>query len=121
MTCDQSFGDRVVQYLKRYGDIAKINDKYKFSENILPFEVKNNSQKFAVFAYDWKKSIGTDVLIRLENQIDSLDTSYDGAIIIGKAFSGNALDIIDDINKRGNKTLILVRLSEIDTILNDAR
>ncbi|MHA1303760.1 MAG: hypothetical protein ACTSQE_03225 [Candidatus Heimdallarchaeaceae archaeon] len=119
---EETFHVKVGRFLERYGKVNRIQlPKQKMSDSILPFEVENQSQKFAVFAYKWKKSIGTDVLIRLEHKISEMDQDYDGAIVIGSKFSINACDIVQDINRKGKKTLILVKLSELNQILNSAR
>lgn len=112
----------ISNFLQRYGKVRPLSlPKQKLSSSILPYEVENENQKFAVFVYNWKKSIGTDVLIRLEDKIADLGKKYDGIIVIGKKFSVNARDIVDDINRRGKNPLILIRRSEISMILDSAR
>ncbi|MHA1217710.1 MAG: hypothetical protein ACTSSN_05365 [Candidatus Heimdallarchaeaceae archaeon] len=111
------FQEKVGQFLNRYGKVKKLNeDKIDNSGRILPYIVENEDQKFAVFAYHWKKSIGTNTIIRTEHQISDMDC--DGAIIIGNRFSQNSYDMVSDTNKRRTTRIILIKMNEMEEILN---
>jgi len=114
---EQFFQEKVGKFLNRYGKVKLLRKANFDSENrILPFIVENEDQKFAVFAFHWKKSIGTNTIIRTEHQIN--DMLCDGAIIIGNRFSQNSYDMVNATNKRGNKRIILIKMEELDEILN---
>ncbi|MHA1955273.1 MAG: hypothetical protein ACW96U_15155 [Candidatus Heimdallarchaeaceae archaeon] len=88
---------------------------FEEQNRILPFIVENEDQKFAVFAFHWKKSIGTNTIIRTEHRIS--DMNCDGAIIIGNRFSQNSYDMVSAAIKRGRKSIILIKTTELDEIL----
>ena len=114
---EQFFQEKVGKFLDRYGKVKLLKDVNLDNENrILPFIVENEDQKFAVFAFHWKKSIGTNTIIRTEHQIN--DMKCDGAIIIGNRFSQNSYDMVNDTNRRGNKRIILIKMEELNEILS---
>ncbi|MHA2357649.1 MAG: hypothetical protein ACXABK_02630 [Candidatus Heimdallarchaeaceae archaeon] len=111
------FQEKVGKFLNRYGNVKKLKNNFLEDETrILPFIVENEDQSFAVFAFHWKKSIGTNTIIRTEHQINEMNC--DGAIIIGNRFSQNSYDMVNDTNKRGDKRIILIKMEEIDEILS---
>ncbi|OLS32968.1 MAG: hypothetical protein HeimAB125_03600 [Candidatus Heimdallarchaeota archaeon AB_125] len=111
------FQEKVGQFLSRYGKVKKLKEgSIDSNSRILPYLVENEDQKFAVFAYHWKKSIGTNTIIRTEHQIN--DMNCDGAIIIGNRFSQNSYDMISDTNKRRTKRIILIKIQEMEEILS---
>lgn len=111
------FQDKVGKFLDRYGEVKKLGSiKLETNTRILPFIVENEDQKFAVFAFHWKKSIGTNTIIRTEHQINEMQC--DGAIIIGNRFSQNSYDMVSDTNKRRNKRIILIKMDEMEEILS---
>ncbi len=111
------FQDKVGKFLGRYGEVKKLGSlKLESNTRILPFIVENEDQKFAVFAFHWKKSIGTNTIIRTEHQISEMQC--DGAIIIGNRFSQNSYDMVSDTNKRRSKRIILIKMEEMEEILS---
>lgn len=113
---EMGFQDKVGKFLNRYGKVQKLKEETIDTDNrILPYIVESQNQRFAVFAYHWKKSIGTNTIIRTEHQIN--DMQCDGAIIIGNRFSQNSYDMVSDTNKRRSKSIILIKIQEIDEIL----
>ncbi|MBY9001571.1 MAG: hypothetical protein KGD64_11680 [Candidatus Heimdallarchaeota archaeon] len=113
------FEEKVGKFLDRYGKVKVLNGvNFDSSNRILPYIVENDDQKFAVFAFHWKKSIGTNTIIRTEHQIQ--DMNCDGAIIIGSRFSQNSYDMVSNTNKRGNKSIILIKKEEMNEILKIA-
>ncbi|MCG3216161.1 MAG: hypothetical protein KAS63_05565 [Candidatus Heimdallarchaeota archaeon] len=111
------FQEKVGKFLDRYGKVKFLREaSLDGSDRILPFIVENEDQKFAVFAFHWKKSIGTNTIIRTEHKIS--DMNCDGAIVIGNRFSQNSYDMVSDTNKRGNKRIILIKMEELDEILS---
>jgi hypothetical protein len=111
------FQERVGEFLNRYGKVRKLKEEsIDTHSRILPYIVESQDQKFAVFAYHWKKSIGTNTIIRTEHQIN--DMQCDGAIIIGNRFSQNSYDMVSDTNRRRTKNIILIKIQEMEEILN---
>ncbi|MCG3220662.1 MAG: restriction endonuclease [Candidatus Heimdallarchaeota archaeon] len=111
-----TFQEKVGKFLERYGNVKKLSEgNFEEHERILPFIVENEDQKFAVFAFHWKKSIGTNTIIRTEHRIN--DMNCDGAIIIGNRFSQNSYDMVSDAIKKGRKSIILIKTTELDEIL----
>lgn len=111
------FQEKVGRFLNRYGNVQKLKEEtIDTHSRILPYIVENQDQRFAVFAYHWKKSIGTNTIIRTEHQIN--DMQCDGAIIIGNRFSQNSYDMVSDTNKRRTKNIILIKIQEMEEILN---
>ena len=111
-----TFQEKVGKFLERYGNVKKLSvGNFEEHNRILPFIVENEDQKFAVFAFHWKKSIGTNTIIRTEHRINEMNC--DGAIIIGNRFSQNSYDMVSDANKRGRKSIILIKTTELDEIL----
>ena len=111
-----TFQEKVGKFLERYGNVKRLNmGNFEEQNRILPFIVENEDQKFAVFAFHWKKSIGTNTIIRTEHRLDEM--SCDGAIIIGNRFSQNSYDMVSDAKKRGRKSIILIKTTELDEIL----
>ncbi|MCG3225355.1 MAG: hypothetical protein H7645_00435 [Candidatus Heimdallarchaeota archaeon] len=111
-----TFQEKVGKFLERYGNVKRLNmGNFEEQNRILPFIVENEDQKFAVFAFHWKKSIGTNTIIRTEHRIS--DMSCDGAIIIGNRFSQNSYDMVSTANKKGRKNIILIKTTELDEIL----
>ncbi len=110
------FEEKVGKFLDRYGKV-KVLSEVNLDENnrILPYIVENEDQKFAVFAFHWKKSIGTNTIIRTEHKLE--DMNCDGAIIIGNRFSQNSYDMVSSSNKRGNKRIFLIKMEEMNEIL----
>ena len=114
------FEDKVGKFLDRYGNVKMLKEMdFEGNNRILPYIVENEDQKFAVFAFHWKKSIGTNTIIRTEHQI--ADMNCDGAIIIGNRFSQNSYDMVNDTNRRGSKQIILIKMEEMDEILKIVR
>lgn len=114
---ETGFQEQVGKFLNRYGKVQKLReDSIDTNSRILPYIVESQDQKFAVFAYHWKKSIGTNTIIRTEHQIT--DMKCDGAIIIGNRFSQNSYDMVSDTNKRRTKNIILIKIQEMEEILN---
>ena len=111
------FESKVGDFLNRYGKVKRLNNiNFDTNSRILPYIVESDNQKFAVFAFHWKKSIGTNTIIRTGHQIQEM--KCDGAIIIGNRFSQNSYDMVRDNNKRGNKRIILIKMDEMEEILN---
>jgi len=114
---ETGFQEKVGKFLNRYGKVQKLREEsIDTNSRILPYIVESQDQKFAVFAYHWKKSIGTNTIIRTEHQIT--DMQCDGAIIIGNRFSQNSYDMVSDTNKRRTKNIILIKIQEMEEILN---
>jgi hypothetical protein len=114
---EMGFQEKVGKFLNRYGKVQKLQEEsIDTHSRILPYIVESQNQKFAVFAYHWKKSIGTNTIIRTEHQIN--DMQCDGAIIIGNRFSQNSYDMVSDANKRRTKNIILIKIQEMEEILN---
>ncbi len=114
---EMGFQEKVGKFLNRYGKVQKLKkDNIDTQSRILPYIVESQDQKFAVFAYHWKKSIGTNTIIRTEHQIN--DMNCDGAIIIGNRFSQNSYDMVSVTNKRRTKSIILIKIQEMEEILN---
>lgn len=111
------FQEKVGKFLNRYGKVQKLKEhSIDTHSRILPYIVESEDQKFAVFAFHWKKSIGTNTIIRTEHQINEMQC--DGAIIIGNRFSQNSYDMVSDANKRRTKNIILIKIQEMEEILN---
>ena len=110
------FEEKVGKFLGRYGKVKVLNEVNLDENNrILPYIVENEDQKFAVFAFHWKKSIGTNTIIRTEHKLE--DLNCDGAIIIGNRFSQNSYDMVSASNKRRNKRIFLIKMEELNEIL----
>jgi len=110
------FEEKVGKFLNRYGKVKVLSDVNLDENNrILPYIVENEDQRFAVFAFHWKKSIGTNTIIRTEHKLE--DMKCDGAIIIGNRFSQNSYDMVSSTNKRGNKRIFLIKMEEMNEIL----
>ena len=113
---DNSGEEKVGKFLDRYGKVKVLNEvNFDSNNRILPYIVESEDQKFAVFAFHWKKSIGTNTIIRTEHQLQ--DMNCDGAIIIGNRFSQNSYDMVSDTNRRGNKRIFLIKMEEMNEIL----
>ena len=69
-----------------------------------------------VIAYGWKKNIGSDVIIRLEDKIIANENTYDGTIIISEGFSENARDVVGEMNKKKANKIMLLNLSDVEEI-----
>ena len=111
------FQEKVGKFLNRYGKVKRLKEESVDNQSrILPYIVQNDDQKFAVFAYHWKKSIGTNTIIRTEHQITEMQC--DGAIIIGNRFSQNSYDMVSDTNRRRTKRIILIKMNEMEEILS---
>ena len=116
---NEEFKSQVGKFLKRYGKV-KILENLDSSDSgrVLPFIVENQEQKFAVFAFHWKKSIGTNTVIKIEHQVSEMNC--DGAIVIGSIFSQNSYDMVQNLNKRDQTRIILIKKDEMDEILRNA-
>lgn len=113
MNKEPKIGDRVGCFLRNYGRIKRLLDE---KDRIPPFIVEDNLQKFVVFVFDWKKSAGTNTIIRTEHRAERM--KCDGVIIIANRFSLNALEQVNYLNKRRNKKTILFKIEEIELILD---
>ncbi|MHA1686685.1 MAG: hypothetical protein ACTSYD_09815 [Candidatus Heimdallarchaeaceae archaeon] len=117
---EEEFLDKVGSFLRRYGVVHQLPKISLDSQSrILPFIVQTEKQRYAVFAFRWKKSIGTNTIIRTEHMLK--DLNCDGAIVIGPKFSQNSFDLVNDINNRGDAHIILLSFSDIDEIMKIAR
>ncbi len=113
---EDCFMENVGKFLNRYGSVSEVNTiSWKKNERILPYVVQSDEQKFAVFAFHWKKSIGTNTLIKTEHYITELNC--DGALIIGYKFSQNAIDMVNDINHKRKNKILLLEKEEMDEML----
>lgn len=122
---NSTFEHRVSQFLQRYGEVIPINyaNWGRSNTKILPFIVERAKQQFAVFAFHWNKSIGTNTIIKTEHNLEDMNgdnNGYycEGVIIIGNEFSQNAIDMTRDINQSGKTTILLVKKDEMEEILN---
>ncbi len=106
-------GDRVEYFLRMYGRVKQLLDE---KDRIPPFIVEDDLQKFVVFVFDWKKSAGTNTIIRTEQRAEEM--KCDGVIIIANRFSLNALEQVNYLNKRRNRKTILLQREEIELILD---
>ena len=100
-------------FLERYGEVEE-NPSIKTSDGKkveVPFIVKNESQAFGVWLWDWKRSIGSDKIIRIEKSIISLE--LDGALLFSNRFSQNAYDLVNKMKKENSAKIILIKLDEI--------
>ena len=61
--------------------------------------------------WDWKRSIGSDKIIRIEKSIISLE--LDGALLFSNRFSQNAYDLVNKMKKENSAKIILIKLDEI--------
>ncbi|MCG3218198.1 MAG: hypothetical protein KAR35_04300 [Candidatus Heimdallarchaeota archaeon] len=101
------------KFLARYGEVEE-NPSMKTLEGKkidVPFVVKNKSQAFGVWIWDWKRSIGSDKIIRIEKIIISLE--LDGALLFSNRFSQNAYDLVNKMKKENSAKIILIKLDEI--------
>jgi len=113
---EEKLAGMLTRFLNRYGKVKRINLNAQKSSKVYPFVVDSKNQKFAVFAYEWVKSIGTNTTIRSEQLSENM--KCDGTIIIGNIFSQNAIDMVEEINNRGDKKIILMSFEEVKEILN---
>ncbi|MCG3217727.1 MAG: hypothetical protein KAR35_01915 [Candidatus Heimdallarchaeota archaeon] len=84
---------QIESVLKTWGNIeadVTIEDHYGRRKTV-PWVISSRFGKFAVWFYDWRKSLGTDRVIRTEKIIEG--TVIDGAILIGHSFSDQAENI----------------------------
>ncbi len=115
----EDFKSQVGKFLKRYGKVKILeNLSSSDSSRVLPFIVENQEQKFAVFAFHWKKSIGTNTVIKIEHQVKEMNC--DGAIVIGSIFSQNSYDMVQNLHKRDQTRIILIKKDEMNEILRNA-
>ena len=101
------------KFLARYGEVEE-NPTMKTPQGKkieVPFVVKNKSQAFGVWIWDWKRSIGSDKIIRIERIIISL--GLDGALLFSNRFSQNAYDLVNKMKKENSAKIILIKLDEI--------
>ncbi len=105
--------EKVVCFLSKYGRVKQLLDE---KDRIPPFILEDDLQKFVVFVFDWKKSAGTNTIIRTEQRAERM--KCDGVIIIANRFSLNALEQVNYLNKRRNKKTILFKREEIESILD---
>lgn len=116
---NEEFKSHVGKFLKRYGRVKTLeNLNSDESSRVLPFIVENQEQKFAVFAFHWKKSIGTNTVIKIEHQVSEMNC--DGAIVIGSIFSQNSYDMVQNLNEREQTRIILIKRDEMNEILRNA-
>ena len=111
-----SLGDmdeKVGRFLSKYGKVTQLLNEV---DAIPPFIVEDNRQKFAVFVFDWKKVVGTNTIIRIEERTRKMNC--DGAIIISNRFSSNASEMVNYLDKKRNKKTILLKIEEMELILN---
>ena len=69
-------------FLHRYGRVEQLHNEIDI---IKPFIVSNETQKFAVFVFDWKKSVGSNTIIRVEERTRKLNcdgATYRSAIVV---------------------------------------
>jgi hypothetical protein len=88
---------QIENVLKTWGNIeanVTIEDHYGRRKNV-PWVISSRFGKFAVWFYDWRKSLGTDRVIRTEKIIEG--TAIDGAILIGHSFSDQAENIAETL------------------------
>ena len=103
------------KFLERYG-VVEENPSMKTADGKkveIPYIVKNKSQAFGVWLWDWKRSIGSDKIIRIEKSIISLE--LDGALLFSNRFSQNAIDLVNKMKKENSAKIILIKLDEIMT------
>ena len=108
-----SLNINLFEFLARYGEVEE-NPSLKTPEGKkveVPFIVKNKSQAFGVWVWDWKRSIGSDKIIRIEKSIISLE--LDGALLFSNRFSQNAYDLVNKMKKENSAKIILIKLDEI--------
>ncbi|GAI28362.1 unnamed protein product [marine sediment metagenome] len=94
--------EKVGRFLRKYGKVTQLLNEV---DAIPPFIVEDNRQKFAVFVFDWKKSAGTNTIIRMEHRAERM--KCDGVIIIANRFSLNALEQVNYLNHRQIRRHIL--------------
>ena len=88
---------QIENVLKTWGNIeadVTIEDHYGRRKTV-PWVISSRFGKFAVWFYDWRKSLGTDRVIRTEKIIEG--TAIDGAILIGHSFSDQAENIAETL------------------------
>ncbi len=88
---------QIENVLKTWGNIeadVTIEDHYGRTKKV-PWVISSRFGKFAVWFYDWRKSLGTDRVIRTEKIIEG--TAIDGAILIGHSFSDQAENIAETL------------------------
>ena len=108
-----SLSINLCKFLERYGEVEE-NPSIKTSNGKrieIPYIVKNKSQAFGVWLWDWKRSIGSDKIIRIEKSIISL--ALDGALLFSNRFSQNAYDLVNKMKKENSAKIILIKLDDI--------
>ena len=103
---------KVWVFLHRYGKVEQLHTEIDI---IKPFIVSDATHKYVVFVFDWKKSVGTNTIIRIEDRTKKLHC--DGAIIIANCFSSIASEMVEFLNKIMEEKFFLFSQDEIDQIL----
>jgi hypothetical protein len=103
---------KVWVFLHRYGKVYQLCNEI---DVIKPFIVSDETQRYAVFIFDWKKKVGTNTIIKTEERMG--DLQCDGAIIIAHRFSSTASEMVEHINKHCTYKIILFKQKEIDQML----
>lgn len=69
-------------FLHPYGRVEQLHNEMDI---IKPFIVSNEAQRYDVFVFDWKRSMESNTIIRIENRTKNL--KCDSALIITNRFS----------------------------------
>ncbi len=99
-------------FLHRYGKVEQLFDEL---DTIKPFIVSDETQKYAVFVFDWNKSVGSNTIIRTEERTRKINC--DGAIIVANRFSSIASEMVEYLNKSEKEKFFLFTQKEVDQIL----
>ncbi|MHA1910970.1 MAG: hypothetical protein ACTSYA_04655 [Candidatus Kariarchaeaceae archaeon] len=108
---------QIESVLKTWGNIeadVTIEDHYGRRKTV-PWVISSRFGKFAVWFYDWRKSLGTDRVIRTEKIIEG--TAIDGAILIGHSFSDQAENIAETLMlSEETKPVFLIEFKKLKDI-----
>lgn len=108
---------QIENVLRTWGNIeadVTVEDHYGRRKNI-PWLISSRFGKFAVWFFDWRKSLGTDRVIRTEKIIEG--TSIDGAILIGHSFSDQAENIAETLMiSEKTKPVFLIEFKKLKEI-----
>ena len=103
------------------GKLGKVNkEPYVYSYTGKPVKVDatitSRAQTYAVFTFNWKRPVGINKIHQIERLLKN--APLDGALLISKSFSENAVELSEKIRENTEQKIILMNTQELENLIN---
>ena len=114
---DMTLDEIMRSYLEDIGslssDFTGLNIRMKL-QNLKYVLYTNNGQKHGIMVLDWKRSVGINQIIRIEQM--TIESDLDKTIVVANRYSANTREMVE--RKRVTNLILVTRKKMIDRLKN---